>query len=838
MHRLLWSVRLKSIANSFWELKTPEYALKSAAGIVQGFRYFGTSNGGFDDIECWRKEPMTRTMQEEIVDALRLGERNRASNLLSELVRRNHALRAGDFVYILQYCSRAPDPLFVLETWKFMEENGIDISCKCYFLTVRALCKGGYLKEALNFVNILGENSDATPTLPVYNNLLGACVQMHSLNYANECLNLMEHQMMGRNEITYSELLKLAVLQQDLSAVHKIWKECIKCYTLSIITLRKFVWSFTKLGDLESAYATLQQMVAMAFQGNLNISRTAEGKLYNLRLDVPIPCRAELTWKRYNKMYDISSSSDSEYHKEEDLTKSEQRFELGMKTEEVRSSGVSFPQRPLSVPVMKVLRWSFSDVIHTCAGMRNAMLAEQLMSQMQNLGLEPSCSTYDGFIRAVVSVRGFHEGMEVLRVMQHKSMKPCNSTLAAISVSCSRALELDLAEALLNQISESPHAHPYNSFLEACDTLDQPERAVSVLAKMKQLNLQPDIRTYELLFSLFGNVNAPYEDGNILSQVDAAKRINAIEMDMMKHGFQHSHRSMNNLLKALGAEGMIKELIQYLHFAENQFSHSKTFPGTPIYNTVLHSLVEAKESHMAIEIFKSMMSCGFPPDAVTYNIMIDCCSIIKCFRSANALVSMMIRSGFNPHAVTYTSLIKILLEFENFDEALELLDQGSSEGILPDLLLYNTILQVASEKGRIDVIELMIEQMHQEKIQPDASTISCVFSAYVDNGFHSTAMEALQVLSMRMISEENILQEDRIEYENLIFAEDKEAELQILEAFKDSKESLTAALLYLRWCALGGCPISWLPNQSQWAKRLSSNYASKKMSHLINSRMD
>lgn len=50
-------------------------------------------------------------MQEEIVDALRLGERNRASYLLSELVHENHTLRAGDFVYILQYCSRAPDPL-------------------------------------------------------------------------------------------------------------------------------------------------------------------------------------------------------------------------------------------------------------------------------------------------------------------------------------------------------------------------------------------------------------------------------------------------------------------------------------------------------------------------------------------------------------------------------------------------------------------------------------------------------------------------------------------------------------------------------------------------------
>lgn len=65
---------------------------------------------------------------------------------------------------------------------------------------------------------------------------------------------------------------------------------------------------------------------------------------------------------------------------------------------------------------------------------------------------------------------------------------------------------------------------------------------------MNSLKIKSDIRTYELLFSLFGNVNAPYEKGNILSKVDAAKRIHAIEMDMVKNGVQHSRISMENLV--------------------------------------------------------------------------------------------------------------------------------------------------------------------------------------------------------------------------------------------------------------------------------------------------
>lgn len=80
---------------------------------------------------------------------------------------------------------------------------------------------------------------------------------------------------------------------------------------------------------------------------------------------------------------------------------------------------------------------------------------------------------------------------------------------------------------------------------------NQPERAVQVFAKMKQKKVSPDIRTYELLFSLFGIVNAPYEDGNILSQVECAKRINAIEKDMAINAIQHSHLSMMNLVSSI-----------------------------------------------------------------------------------------------------------------------------------------------------------------------------------------------------------------------------------------------------------------------------------------------
>ncbi|KAK1316538.1 Pentatricopeptide repeat-containing protein [Acorus calamus] len=478
-----------------------------------------------------------------------------------------------------------------------------------------------------------------------------------------------------------------------------------------------------------------------------------------------------------------------------------------------------------SSPIMKILRWSFGDLIHACAASRNFELAERLFTEMHELGLQASAYTFDGFVKAVISTKGVIEGMKVLNAMRKRNLKPLDSTLATLSVGYSKCLELDFAEALLGQISKgNPKLiHAFNDLLASCDFMDQPERALRVLSKMKDLKVQFNRRTYELMFSLFGNVNTPYEEADVLSKAQAAKRIQAIEMSMIENGVQHNFISMKNLLRALGGEGMIEMLFQYLHMAEKQFCIRNMYSMMSLYDTVLNTLVDAKESHAAIELFRNMKLHDVPASAATYNIMIDCCSVIRCFKSGSALLSMMLRDGFCPEACTYTALMKIVLADEDFDQAFDLLDQSMSEGIEPDAVLFNTILKAAHREGRIDIIELCIERMHREKIQPDPQTCSCVLSSYLNRGFHSTAIEALRVLSLRMISEdESVLQECKSEFEGLVHSEDSDAEVHIIEIFKDSREHIAAALLNLRWCAIAGYELSWSPEESSWTRRLSS----------------
>lgn len=67
------------------------------------------------------------------------------------------------------------------------------------------------------------------------------------------------------------------------------------------------------------------------------------------------------------------------------------------------------------------------------------------------------------------------------------------------------------------------------------------------------------------------------------------------------------------------------------------------------------------QSHKAIRTFKIMRSCGLPANIAIYNIMIECCKLLPCIKSASTLLSLMFRDGFCPTVLTFTSLLKVSL---------------------------------------------------------------------------------------------------------------------------------------------------------------------------------
>ncbi|XP_066390407.1 pentatricopeptide repeat-containing protein At1g76280-like isoform X4 [Miscanthus floridulus] len=298
----------------------------------------------YDDF-TW-KTSFVRPLQSEVVNALRRGDRQRASLILSNFHHTKEALTKEVFYYILEYCAEAPDPL------------------------------------ALNCLALLGEKESTYATIPIFNIFLNACGSRANLKDAECCLEILENLFLGKSEITYCELLKLAVLQGNLPAAYDIWKDCFRYYSPNIITQRRLIRALTALGDLQSAYHILQHMVALAARSSDYLRVSSKRRYQSSRLDIPVPALNEfedLTLPScQGKLVTGEHLVDAQPELFEEKTRSGNNLSYKVGVDGVASTLKSAPSAG-----KQILRWAFNDVLHACVQFNNCQLAEHLFTEIK-----------------------------------------------------------------------------------------------------------------------------------------------------------------------------------------------------------------------------------------------------------------------------------------------------------------------------------------------------------------------------------------------------------------------------------------------------------------------
>lgn len=150
------------------------------------------------------------------------------------------------------------------------------------------------------------------------------------------------------------------------------------------MSLRKFIQSFTSLGDLKPAYAALQHMVDLVSKGSIFTKRSAKGKYRSSRLDIPIPMNGDMGLKRCmeENRQSLPSVSDNIMKTDSHASNAEDSTIHYMGSIQQKGFGIEILKKCKGKAVMKILRWSFNDVIHACAQTRKSKLAEQLILQV------------------------------------------------------------------------------------------------------------------------------------------------------------------------------------------------------------------------------------------------------------------------------------------------------------------------------------------------------------------------------------------------------------------------------------------------------------------------
>ncbi|KAL2611007.1 hypothetical protein R1flu_022699 [Riccia fluitans] len=819
------------------------------------------------------KDPGVFYLTQLFGQLLKQGEESSASKVIRDMKSLDSALTVVVCNYLLNSCSKNRNPKMAKEVWNFMRSNKVRMNSVSYGCLIGALSRGGCIDEATELLKLLSKNNEAN--LVMYNTVLNGCVHKKNKVHAERCIQLMEKQGISKDERTYVELIKLSGMLGDVSATKMWWTQLAQNFTPSPTARSCYIIALCRTNELTEARQALEDMVSAYGYGKLTKSVPLEGhgrernsdfsaeEPYFYSQEFPESENDEIARSSGTKISKVFVEDGPDY---DDITRlntygAAQEPHLTSSSGDDEDESVLFSKEDVEVPGfstvfssrgMKLsdltltglmeLENAYNSMINAAGKAKDHILAECLFSEMRQLGLKLNIYTYNALLRAVLEGRGVKHGLRILKKMDSTGIKPDVHSLTALLEGYCRDGKLNKAHDVLDYMEDSnrsqhPSCHTYNIFLNACVYLEDSDCALQVFGRMKEFGVAPDICTYIAMFTVMGSATSEPEGSSPWSQQQVAKRVTSLELDMAQSGLQHTRESFTSLMNVLGAHGLTELMLQRLKDAK---SYGDDLLDVTAYNIAILNCVNLNQVETAWKVYEQMKNAGFKPDVYTYNILINGCSHDKQMATALELVDTMRQEGLTPDVVTFNTLLKVICRSEQMDVVFDVLKEMTASGVQPDTATFNTILTSASYQKRVDVMEHMVEEMRRRNICPDHHTLLPVVSAYMQAGLTDDAVEALRVLSFRMLGstkpvDASLQNRDQVQgvigdlaRRNLSLGMNTRELLKdaILHSSTEAFAIYTGALAGL----VQGNSVNVDIEDSYWAERLSSQYDQRRTS--------
>ncbi|KAL6964466.1 hypothetical protein U1Q18_035519 [Sarracenia purpurea var. burkii] len=162
--------------------------------------------------------------------------------------------------------------------------------------------------------------------------------------------------------------------------------------------------------------------------------------------------------------------------------------------------------------------------------------------------------------------------------------------------------------------------------------------ALSGLAKMKDLNLQPSILTYNSLLYNMRHTDIMWDvcDDIKASEIPCTGYINSILVD------------------GLCRRSLLQEAVSFLRFSDGK----KTRPSDASFNSLMSKFCKVGYLDVPISFFCMMFKYGILLDSYSYNILIHGLCVVGCMEETLEFADDMERHDLEPDVVTYNILAK------------------------------------------------------------------------------------------------------------------------------------------------------------------------------------
>ncbi|KAG1757689.1 hypothetical protein EDB19DRAFT_1658533 [Suillus lakei] len=231
--------------------------------------------------------------------------------------------------------------------------------------------------------------------------------------------------------------------------------------------------------------------------------------------------------------------------------------------------------------------------------------------------------------------------------------------------------------------------------------------------------------------------------------------------DMLKHGVQPGVITWTALLDGFDSMG---EADAASTSWDNMASQGIR-PGILTYRAVISTLFNARRPDDAIEkfaIFKQELANGSLPDTgdalPVYNTVLH--GLLNNGRpgDADALLQNLRQKGPKPDIVSYNTFLRHHGRRGEFRAVSVLLERLREDGLTGDAFTFSSVLSALLKVGRTDATDIVLSLMKKQNVEPNVA----VFSAIIDQQLREpseqglrTAMELLQKMEMNPDAQPN-----------------------------------------------------------------------------------
>ncbi|KAI5061660.1 hypothetical protein GOP47_0024165 [Adiantum capillus-veneris] len=603
-----------------------------------------------------------------------------------------------------------------------------------------------------------------------WNALVAGYVQEGEAEQALNCLELMQHEGIFPDAVTYAcalkacarikasgmgkqiheEIVRQGLLQNDVVLGNVLMDMYCKCGNLSeaqqvlkkltsrdVISWNTIIAGYTQEGEAEQALFCLEQMQR---EGILPDSVTHTCAL-----------KACATIKEVSKGKQI--------HEEiarQGLLQNNAVLGCALVDVYAKSGDVSEARRVLlELPSRNVTSWNALIAGYTQEG--EAEHALKCLEEMQHEGIFPDVVTYMCVLKACASIKAALRGIQIHQEIVRQGLLQNNVALggALVDMYAKCGNIFDARRVLQEYPCQNVVA--WSALIAGCVQQGEAEQALDCLEQMWREGIHPDAVTYACTLQACA----------VMKAVDRGKQIHK---EIVRQGLLWNHIMLGNTLVDMYAKcGDVSTGRRVLEELPSR--------NVVTWSTLIAGYVQEGEADQALDCLEQMQQEGILPDAITYACALRACATIRAVRRGkhiheeivrqgllqnnlilgNVLVEMYAKCGHVTEArrvleelpfrnvVSWSVLIAGYAQEGEAEEALNCLEQMQHEGILPDVVTFACILNVCNHHGLLeDAQELFFNMSTKFGVKPNLECYTCMIDLFGRSGHLEKAARLIQ----------------------------------------------------------------------------------------------